>query len=200
MKLRIAGATAAAERVRAARVGKRDQALVDPPDRLVMTVGREPKVALVIRGVTPLAARGANLDAVLDCLEAAGLSHFCVRGRSDTAAAVAVREADREAVLAALTAVRRGARLRDPVTANSPVPEESLPGYEPAAWPRSRPPVFPPDLVPQRRTRPPGPGHRYGCDIEFWSEEDGRLVAPRPGKLAEDIRRTPRRCRPPRRF
>ncbi|WP_327291139.1 stealth family protein [Streptomyces sp. NBC_01198] len=189
VKLRIAGATAAAERVRAARVGKRHQALVDRPDRLVMTVGREPKVALVIPGVTPLAARRANLDTVLDCLEAAGLSHFCVRGRSETAAAVAVREADREAVLAALTALcAEEPGYVTPVTANSPVPEESLPGYEPAAWRKvAEAGVF---RLTWYRSDEHGRlalGTRYGCDVEFWTEEDGRLVAPRPGKLAEDI-------------
>ena len=189
VKLRIAGATAAAERVRAARVGKRHQALLDRPDRRVMTVGREPKVTLVIPGVTPLVARRANLDAVLDCLEAAGLSHFCVRGRSETAAAVAVRETDRAAVLAALTALcAEEPGYVTPVTGNSPVPEESLPGYEPAAWRKvAGAGVF---RLTWYRSDEHGRlalGTRYGCDIEFWAEEEGRLVAPRPGKLAEAI-------------
>ncbi|SFF50133.1 Stealth protein CR1, conserved region 1 [Actinacidiphila alni] len=189
VKLRIAGATAAAERARAARVGKRHQAMVDRPDRTVITVNREAKVAIVMSGVTPLAARRANLDAVLRCLTAAGLDHFCVRGRSHTAAAVAVHESDREAVLAALTALcAEEPGYLTPVKGNSAVPEESLPGYEQTSWRRvASAPVF---RLTWYRTDDSGGlalGTRYGCDIEFWHEEDGALVAPRPGKFADAV-------------
>ena len=102
MKMRLATATAAADRARTARAGRRHQAMVDRPDRRILTVGRETKVALVMPGVTPLTARRANLESVLKALSGAELDHFCVRGRSNTAAAVAVREDDRRAVLAAL--------------------------------------------------------------------------------------------------
>ncbi|WP_225844620.1 stealth family protein [Streptomyces sp. HPF1205] len=189
VKLRIAGATAAAERVRAARVGRRHQTLLEGGNRTVVTVGAEAKIALVMPGATPLAARRANLDAVLRCLDGAGLDHFCVRGRSDTAAAVAVHAADRAAVLAALAelcAAEPG--YVTVVDGNKPVPEASVPGYEPVVWRR----LAKTDVIRLTwyRTDETGQlalGTRYGCDVEFWKTEDGLLEAPRPGRLAAAV-------------
>ncbi|WHM38763.1 stealth family protein [Streptomyces sp. BPTC-684] len=189
VKMRIAGGAAVAEKMRAARVTKRYQTLASGADRTVVHVGKDPKVALVTPGVTPLQARRANLDIVLRALHAAGLDHFCVRGRSETSAAVAVREDDRTAVLKVLESLcgdQPGYVTH--VKGNNPVPETSLPGYEDATWRRFK--TAGTVRVTWYRTDPTHRltlGNRYGCDVEFWKEEDGELVPPRVGKLAETL-------------
>lgn len=107
LKTRIANGTAVAERIRAGRVARRYEALASGPDRAVISVGQELKVALVAEGTTPLQARRDNLSTVLRVLAGAGIEHFCVRGRSDRASAVAVRVEDRAEVLKALAAACR---------------------------------------------------------------------------------------------
>ncbi|MEU6949630.1 stealth family protein [Streptomyces sp. NPDC046316] len=189
LKIRIANGTAAAERLRSGRVAKRYEALTAAPDRAVITVGRESKVALVSTGITPLEARRANLDSVLSALSDAGIEHFCVRSQSDTAAAVAVRAEDRAAVITALTdACTRLPGYVAPVGGSSAVSATSQPGFEAATWQRLR------DAGVLRLTwYHTDPTHllklgdRYGCDVEFWHEEDGELVAPRPGKIASAL-------------
>ncbi|MCL2728500.1 MAG: stealth family protein [Actinomycetia bacterium] len=189
VKMRIAGASDAAERARAQRLGKRLNAIVDQPGRTVLAAGKEPKVALVLPDATPLTARRANLRAVLDALAAAGLEHFCVRGRSDTAAAVAVRAEDRAQVLATLEALcGQEPGYVTPVKGNRPVPEESWPGFEPSTWRRmANADVLRMTWYRTDETGRLGLGTRYGCDVEFWTKEDGRLVAPRPGRFTVEI-------------
>ncbi|MGW2115092.1 stealth family protein [Streptomyces zhihengii] len=189
LKMRIANGTAVAERIRAGRVARRYEALASGPDRAVVPIGQEPKVALVDEGMTPLRARRENLALVLGALEGAGIEHFCVRGRSETASAVAVRVEDREAVLKALAAAcsdKPG--YATVVRGNAAVPQASLPGYEASTWRRLRDADvvrvtwYRTDLTRQLKL-----GTQYGCDIEFWFEEEGELTAPRPGKLAQAL-------------
>lgn len=189
VKMGIAGATSAAERMRAARVARRHHALLQRPGRTVVVVSGDAKVALVAPGITPLEARRANLRAVLSALTGAELDHFCVRGRSETSAAVAVRAEDRARVLNALAALCDDEPgYVTAVQGNAPVRAESLPGFEPASWRRMaaagtiRLTWYRTDAS-ERLVL----GSRYGCDIEFWTEEEGRLVAPRTGKYADDI-------------
>ncbi|MEV4329382.1 stealth family protein [Streptomyces sp. NPDC049597] len=186
LKMRIAHGTAIAERLRSGRIAKRYEALASGPDRAVVSVGREAKVALVTPGVTPLEARRANLDAVLSALAEAQIDHFCVRGKSDTAAAVAVHEQDRAAVLAALAeACHRLPGYVTLVKGNGPASAISHPGFETSTWQRLRDAGI--VRVTWYRTDPTRLltlGNPYGCDIEFWQEEKGELVPPRPGKIA----------------
>ncbi|MEU0230646.1 MULTISPECIES: stealth family protein [unclassified Streptomyces] len=185
LKMRIANGTATAERLRSGRVAKRYEALTAGPDRTVVTVERESKVALVSGGITPLRARRENLDAVLTALSGAGIEHFCVRGRSETAAVVAVREQDRAAVLTALAdACNRLPGYATAVNGTGPVREESLPGFEPATWQRLREArVLRLTWYHTDPTHLLKLGIRYGCDVEFWQEEDGELTAPRAGRI-----------------
>ncbi|MFF8842926.1 stealth family protein [Streptomyces sp. NPDC015127] len=189
LKMRIANGTAVAERIRAGRVARRYEALVSGPDRAVVAVGQELKVALVAEGTTPLQARRSNLDGVLRALSGAGIEHFCVRGRSDTASAVAVRVEDRAAALEALAAAcQEEPGYATVVRGNGPVPQSSLPGYEAPTWRRLRDAEI--VRITWYRTDPTRQlklGTQYGCDVEFWREEDGELTAPRPGKLAEKL-------------
>ncbi|WP_031015220.1 stealth family protein [Streptomyces sp. NRRL F-5727] len=185
VKLRIASGTAAAERLRRNRLARRYAALTAGPDRAVISVGREPKVALIAEGITPLRARRANLEAVLGALAAAGVAHFCVPGKSDTSSAVAVREEDRAAVLAALAAAcAREPGYATPVGGNGPVSRPSQPGFAAGTWHRLRTAAvvrltwYRADPTHQLKL-----GDAYGCDVEFWREEDGELTAPRPGRV-----------------
>ncbi|MFE7810188.1 stealth family protein [Streptomyces sp. NPDC057430] len=189
LKIRIANGSAAAERRRSDRVAKRYEALTASADRAVITVGREPKVALVSAGITPLEARRANLDAVLAALSAAGIEHFCVRSQSDTAAAVAVRAEDRAAVITALTETcNRLPGYVAPVGGSSAVSATSQPGFEAATWQRLRDAdVLRLTWYHTDPTQLLKLGDRYGCDVEFWHEEDGELLAPRPGKIASAL-------------
>lgn len=186
LKTRIANGTAVAERIRAGRVARRYEALASGPDRAVISVGQELKVALVAEGTTPLQARRDNLSTVLRSLAGAGVEHFCVRGRSDRTSAVAVRVEDRAEVLKALAAACRDEPgYAAEVSGNGPAPRGSLPGYEPATWRRLRNAEI--VRVTWYRTDPTRQlklGAEYGCDVEFWHEEEGLLTAPRPGKLA----------------
>ncbi|MFJ8127625.1 stealth family protein [Streptomyces hydrogenans] len=186
VKMRIASGTAAAERLRGGRLAKRYGAYTAGADRAVINVGRESKVALVTEGITPLRARRANLDAVLEALAAAGVEHFCVRGQSDTAAAVAVREEDRDAVLAALAeACRRLPGYVTPVSGNNPVTRASEPGFEQASWQRVRSSsVVRLTWYHTDPTHQLALGDTYGCDVEFWTLEEGQLTAPRAGRIA----------------
>ncbi|GGY31130.1 stealth family protein [Streptomyces omiyaensis] len=186
VKMRIASGTAAAERRRGGRLAKRYGTYTAGADRAVINIGREPKVALVTEGITPLAARRANLDAVLAALASAGVEHFCVRGQSDTAAAVAVRAEDRAAVLAALAeACKRLPGYVTPVNGNNPVTRESQPGFEPATWQRlGTSAVLRLTWYHTDPTHQLALGDLYGCDVEFWTLEEGELTAPRAGRIA----------------
>ncbi|GHA69093.1 stealth family protein [Streptomyces termitum] len=189
VKLGIASGTAAAERLRRNRLARRYAALTSGPGRTVIDIGREPKVALVSEGITPLRARRANLDAVLAALAAAGIEHFCVPGKADTSSAVAVREEDRAEVLAALAA----ACDHEPgyvAGTGGPAGRESRPGFAPSTWHRLRAAAV--LRLVWYRTDPTGQlklGAPYGCDVEFWRHEDGELVAPRPGRLVAALPR-----------
>ncbi|GGR30469.1 stealth family protein [Streptomyces roseolus] len=186
VKMRIASGTAAAERRRGDRLAKRYGAHTAGADRAVITVGKEPKVALVTEGITPLRARRANLETVLAALAGAGVEHFAVRGQSDTAAAVAVRAEDRAAVLAALAEACKA--LPGYVTAlgaNGPVTRASEPGFEPSTWQRLRnSPVLRLTWYHTDPTHQLALGDTYGCDVEFWTLEEGELTAPRAGRIA----------------
>ncbi|MFE5792532.1 stealth family protein [Streptomyces sp. NPDC056503] len=186
VKMRIASGTAAAERRRGGRLAKRYGAYTTGTDRAVITVGKEPKVALVTEGITPLRARRANLESVLAALTGAGVEHFAVRGQSDTAAAVAVRAEDRAAVLDALAeACRNLPGYVTPVSGNGPVTRASEPGFEQSTWQRLRTsPVLRLTWYHTDPTHQLALGETYGCDVEFWTLEEGALTAPRAGRIA----------------
>ncbi|MDX2880590.1 sugar phosphotransferase, partial [Streptomyces ipomoeae] len=53
-------------------------------------------------GLTPLAAREANRNALTSLLDSVGVPYFAVRGTSDHGTVVAVAEQDRDRVLGAV--------------------------------------------------------------------------------------------------
>jgi hypothetical protein len=156
------------------------------PGYVLAHTGGGVAVARVVVDATALYARRANLNAVIDALDRAGVPYFCVRGFHQLASTVAVPESARPAVLSALRDVGREA-----------------PAYL-AEVVRNRPgPMRPADArtlrLLQRATvirfvlfwaDPSGGlvlGRGSGCDVEFWSEQDGTLLAPRPNRAADSV-------------
>ncbi|MEU4557504.1 stealth family protein [Actinoplanes sp. NPDC023936] len=144
-------------------------------------------VAQVVEGCTPLHARRANLEAVTRVLGAAAVPYFVVRGFDDLTSTVAVPEKHRPAALAALAAA----------AGDIPTYVAEMAGYRAgkmrlAANARSweqfgRARVL---RVARFLTDPTGSivlGLGSGCDIEFWSEKDGKLHAPRPNRASDEV-------------
>ncbi|MGC1211669.1 MAG: stealth family protein, partial [Micromonospora sp.] len=156
-------------------------------DRALVTVDRKARVALVRPDVSPWSARAGNLAAVTEALVEAGIEHFCVRGRSDRNAVVAVDAADRDRVLAALgAACRRVPGYVAEVVGGQP--RSSVPGFEPQAWRRLR------EADVLRLTWYwTDPRHRlvlgvpHGCEVEFWTRLEDRLIAPRRNLVAQEV-------------
>lgn len=143
-------------------------------------------------GLTPLYARALNLTTVTSALTEADIEHFVVRSSEDRSSSVAVRETDRAAVFSVLGRLMERPRgyvqcLVPSGTGRNPV----LPGNSRRTWPR---------LEAARvirciwfRADPSMSliyGAEYGCDIEFWTEEDGWLRAPRPNRCTSLVRPT----------
>ncbi|MFF0787869.1 stealth family protein [Streptomyces spiralis] len=189
VKSRIAAAAEVRDQVKRVRVTRRHRELLARHDRTVVSVAGTPRIAHVVPDVTPLRARRANLDEVTAALRDAGVDFFCVRSASDTAAAVAVRAEDRDRVLAAL---RQACRARPgyvvPVRGGQPQEHSALPGYGPGSWKRvSGADVFRCTWYLTDQTGRLVLGLRYGCDIEFWRQEDGQLLSPRRNGVAEAV-------------
>ncbi|MET9696551.1 stealth family protein [Streptomyces sp. NPDC006529] len=155
------------------------------------------RIALVRPTASPLGLREANLELVVAALERAGVDHFAVRGASDLRACFAVRAADRPRVAAAL---RECARRTPVYVGHGPL--DSAVAADDAPRPPGRV-----ALGGSRRGRritaaaavlrvgmiwrdPGGTltlGLEYGCDLEFWEQEEGRLIAPRPNRVTGSV-------------
>ncbi len=172
-------------RAQAHRLVRRYPRLSTGEDRAVRMVRGAAKIVLVRSDVTALAARNANEALVRQTLDAAGIDHFCVRGRNHSSAVVAVPEKHRGAALRAL-ADRCGA-----------VPgyvgvggrrSATRPGFTRAVWRTAgRCDVI---RLTWYHSDPTGQlilGPKYGCDVEFWSADDTMLVAPRPNRTADRV-------------
>lgn len=151
-----------------------------------------PRTAYVDAAMTPLRARQANLDAVVEAFDRAGIDYCVVRGMDDRASVIGVSESVRTTVLSTLKALMA-----------------RQPGYVVRLQPRSNPRDF---LYPSDgpttwstmatakvlrlvwfRTDPAHSlvyGPEYGCEIEFWATTSpGQLTAPRVNRMARRIDR-----------
>ncbi|MEU3457902.1 stealth family protein [Micromonospora sp. NPDC006766] len=172
---------------RGERLARRQPELLAGGDRVLVTVDRRARIALVRPDVSPWSARAANLAAVTAALVEAGVEHFGVRGRSDRNAVVGVDAADRARVYAALAeACRRVPGYVAEVVDGQP--RSSVPGFEPQAWRR----LGKADVV-RLTWYWTEPRHRlvlgvpYGCELEFWTRRENRLVAPRRNLAAAEV-------------
>ena len=158
--------------------------------RVVRVSGRHLR-AMEVPGATAWAARARNLHLLVAVLEEAGIDYFCVRGTSAAVPCVAVPARLRPELEAALRlGSEDGAGYVGTVA-----PGQMRPGALTASWR---------GLRDQRVLRlawyvcdPSGNlvfGRESGCDLEFWEERDGQLVAPRPNRVMTEVAVDAGRC------
>ncbi|MFC7534244.1 stealth family protein [Actinoplanes sp. GCM10030250] len=123
----------------------------------------------------PVEVRRHNLDRVVRALDLAGVDWFRVPSRVAVRTTVAVREADRDQVLRLL----RELTADDHGLLRTVLPKGRRGRHTPrvvsVCWPV---------------TDPGGSmllGTQYACEVEFWREQSGRLVAPRRNPIADSI-------------
>ncbi|MEU9188890.1 stealth family protein [Streptomyces sp. NPDC048484] len=173
--------------VRAARAARRTARAGAGQDQAVRLVRDVPKIVTVRDDVSPLWVRNANSAAVRAALRSAGIDYFCVRGRSHSAAVVAVAADDRQA---ALNALEEACRTRPGYVCATDRQWRTRPGFRHATWRR----LASADVIrvtwyysDRRGLLTLGP--TYGCDVEFWTSEADLLVAPRRNRKAEEVPR-----------
>jgi hypothetical protein len=132
----------------------------------VLTARADPAAA-------PAEVRRGNLDRVVKALDEAGVDWFRVPVRAAGRTAVAVRAADRADALAALR--RHVADDRGSLRVVRPGRRRKTPQVVGVCWPVTDPGGC---LV---------LGHDLACEVEFWTERDGRLVSPRRNPVADSI-------------
>jgi Stealth protein CR2, conserved region 2/Stealth protein CR3, conserved region 3/Stealth protein CR4, conserved region 4/Stealth protein CR1, conserved region 1 len=145
------------------------------------------RLATVLNEPTPLAAQRRNRATVMAMLDRAGLHYFTVRGYDDHSSAVAVASEHRDAVIRAI----RLESQRWPLYVAEIL--EPLPGVGKQALADEDSSIRGPIIrLFQFYTDASGvavTGAEAGCDIEFWSELDGYLQAPRPNRAADVVSR-----------
>ncbi|MET9254912.1 stealth family protein [Streptomyces sp. NPDC003717] len=163
-------------------------------DRLAAPAGHGDRIALVRPTVSPLGLREANLELVATALEEAGVDYFAIRGTSDFRSCLAVAETDRDRVAGALArcAAHSPVYLRA-CHGETPHGRAALAGSRGGGQIARQAPVLQIGMVWSDPTGSLVLGLEYSCDIEFWQPRDGRLVAPRPNRVTEDV--SPREAR-----
>ncbi|TQE28517.1 stealth family protein [Streptomyces ipomoeae] len=174
--------------LRVARARRRWPQLFGEGERLAAPAGRGAQIALVRPTVSPLGLREANLELVVTLLEEAGVDYFAIRGNSDFRSCLAVAETDRNRVRAALDRCSESGPVY--VTAcrgDAAVGRTALCGSKPGRRLAGEAPVLRVGMLWSDQAGSLILGLEHGCDIEFWRPEEGRLVAPRPNRVTEDV-------------
>ncbi|MCT9006024.1 stealth family protein [Streptomyces rhizosphaerihabitans] len=174
--------------VKAARGGRRSPARsgARAPMRVVQFNGRH-VLATVVPGATEWAARARNLHLLVAVLEDSEIDYFAVRGTGKNVPCVAVPAVLRRDVEEVLQLVF----ARNPGYACAVPGGAPLTGRSAKTWRRLRS-----QQVLRLSWNVCDPtenlvfAHESGCDLEFWDEVDGELVAPRPNPV---VTRTPPR-------
>ncbi|WP_307124333.1 stealth family protein [Streptomyces sp. B1I3] len=156
---------------------------LDASLRVVRIEGKHVR-ATVVRGATEWAARARNLHMVVAILEDAEIEYFAVRGTGKDIPCVAVSSrlrGDAEEVL-------QIAFGRNPGYVRDVSGGQLRPGASAKTWNRLR------SSEVLRLTwnvcDPTGGlvfGPDSGCDLEFWAERNGELVAPRPNAVVTEL-------------
>ncbi|MFG2429318.1 stealth family protein [Streptomyces sp. NPDC048590] len=153
--------------------------------RVVRVKGRHMR-ALRVDGATAWAARARNLHILIAALEAGGIEYFCIRGATNNVPTVAVPAALRESAEEMLQI----AFEQTPGYVGAATATESgmRPGEDGRSWRQLR--RHDALRIAWYVTDPTQElvfGADQGCDLEFWAERKGRLQAPRPNRVVEDV-------------
>ncbi|MFE5244618.1 MULTISPECIES: stealth family protein [unclassified Streptomyces] len=153
--------------------------------RVVRVKGRHMR-ALRVEGATAWAARARNLHILIAALEAGGIEYFCIRGATNNVPTVAVPVALRESAEEMLQI----AFEQTPGYVGAATGTESgmRPGEDGRSWRQLR--RHEALRIAWYVTDPTEElvfGADQGCDLEFWAERQGRLHAPRPNRVVEDV-------------
>lgn len=149
------------------------------PMRVVQCDGRH-VLATIVPGATEWAARARNLHLMIAVLEDAEIDYFAVRGTGKSVPCVAVPAALRDDLEEVLQLVF----ARNPGYACAVPGGVPLAGGSAKTWRRLRS-----QQVLRLCWSVCDPtenlvfAHESGCDLEFWDEVDGELVAPRPNPV-----------------
>ncbi|MFI8007557.1 stealth family protein [Streptomyces sp. NPDC086010] len=154
--------------------------------RVVRVKGRHVH-ALIVEGATAWAAQARNLHILVATLEAGGIEYFCIRGATKDVPTVAVPAGLRESAEQMLQI----AFGQTPGYVGSASAAESgmRPGEDDKSWRQLR--KHDALRVAWYVTDPTQElvfGADQGCDLEFWTEDEDRLVAPRPNRVVEEVR------------
>jgi stealth protein CR2/Stealth-like protein len=156
---------------------------------LTRMVEMHPREVHVHEGLTTLAARERNLRLTCGALDDAEVTWFLVPGTRDEGSVVGVLEEQRSDVLRSLG--RLFEREAGYVSTLVPKPRQRahpLPGNRRATW-RQHGQAQVLQLT-WFRAEPTGSvvlSTATSCEVEFWTEQDGRLVAPRANRVARSV-------------
>jgi hypothetical protein len=152
-------------------------------------VEMHPREVHVHEELTTLAARERNLRLTCAALDDAGVTWFLVPGTRDEGSAVGVLESQRSDVLRSLGRLLE----REPgyVAVLVPKPRQRtqlLPGNRRSTWQQhGQAQVL---QLTWFRSEPTGSivtSTATSCEVEFWAEQDERLLAPRPNRVARSV-------------
>ncbi|WP_354598289.1 stealth family protein [Streptomyces sp. JL1001] len=147
--------------------------------RIVRIDGKHVR-AVVVRGATEWAARARNLHMVVAVLEDAEIDYFAVRGTGKDIPCVAVSACHRQDV----EEVLQIAFGRNPGYVRDVAGGQLRTGASAKTWNRLRSSQV--LRLAWNVCDPTGKlvfGPESGCDLEFWVESDGALIAPRPNAV-----------------
>jgi hypothetical protein len=161
--------------------------------RVELSIQLVPRTVHVHDGLTPLAARQLNYQAVAEALADAGVEQFAVRGLDDRAPTIGVPAASRPAALKALAGLAKQSDAYFNAILPKPSGRDLLStGSDDAAW-RKMAEVTVLRMV-WFRTEPTQKivyGREYGCDVEFWDlnqdKAPDQIWAPRPNRMTRAV-------------
>lgn len=168
-----------AEPLRAAAARRRRR-----PDEAVVRWKGRTVLATVRPGLTPVDAKRRNLEIVRECLNAAEVPHFLVRGHEGIRFRVAVSTAYREVTAGALRQAAGAGALYLQQLEQGGGPQLATRQMVRAAVADDYFRVF------RFHTDPTGCltlGSGFGCEIEFWRPEGPDLVAPRANACSATV-------------
>ncbi|MFF5422570.1 Stealth CR1 domain-containing protein, partial [Streptomyces misionensis] len=153
--------------------------------RVVRVKGRHMH-ALLVDGATAWAARARNLHILVSALEAGGIEYFCVRGATKDVPTVAVPAPLREAAEEMLQIAFE--QTPGYVGTDTALEADMRPGEDGRSWRQlRRHDVLRLAWYVTDPTQSLVFGADQGCDLEFWTERDGRYEAPRPNRVVDQV-------------